>query len=515
MNGSPLPGREFHPDDGPIDVTATFSNKLTSADLTSALPKVRQRADLGAASRPTRKTTIAFLCRSCVRCKVHRILHSNASMPTARLLLVVLILLVPAVLLWDTLVVQGVLAGLVAVTLAVTGRGLRSGESAFLISIIRPLALFAAVPAVWIVFQILPLRLFANPIWKSAETAIGSPLWGSISIDPGASVIALGKYLLLAAIVFLSAAVAVERQRAGSILSAMTFAVTVIALIALANFFFPVSWIAASTQMQAIDLSALGVVVTGAACMRAIEHYESSQSEPQASFRAILALLGFSGAALIICSATLVLTAARQTLFAAGYGFLTLVSLMIIRRYNMGLLGILGITIPALGAAILFVTAYPASRDTSFPLAFAGSTSPARTALNQRILDDAPNLGTGAGTFAALAPVYRGMTDPASGSTAITTAAAVAIDLGRPMLWLAIATAAGAALALSRGSLRRGRDSFYPAMGASCLVTLVILAFVDPSLLGTATGLITANALGLSFAQSRSRTTGQQTRTNQ
>jgi uncharacterized membrane protein YjjP (DUF1212 family) len=122
------------------------------------------------------------------------------------------------------------------------------------------------------------------------------------------------------------------------------------------------------------------------------------------------------------------------------------------------------------------------------------------------MLDDAPVVGTGAGTFAAVAPIYREMDDPASGSVAATAAGTFAIELGQPMLWLITATTVGFILMLLRASLQRGRDSFYPAMGGSCLITLLLLAFTNAGLLGTATSLIAAAVLGLGFAQSKSRT---------
>jgi hypothetical protein len=70
---------------------------------------------------------------------------------------------------------------------------------------------------------------------------------------------------------------------------------------------------------------------------------------------------------------------------------------------------------------------------------------------------------------------------------------------------IAVATAA-AIFILLRASLRRGRDSFYAAMAGSCLITLLLLAFTNAGPLGTATSLIVAAALGLGFAQSKSRT---------
>ena len=160
---------------------------------------------------------------------------------------------------------------------------------------------------------------------------------------------------------------------------------------------------------------------------------------------------------------------------------------------------------PILGGAILLVAAQPVAHDLSVTLAFAEPSAHPLVALNQRMLDDVPLVGTGAGTLAALAPVYREMNDPSAGSAA-TTAGSFAIELGRPMLWLIVAVTVGAIVALLRASLRRGRDSFYPAMGASCLITQLLLGFTNAGLLGTATSLIMASALGLSFAQSKSRT---------
>jgi hypothetical protein len=73
------------------------------------------------------------------------------------------------------------------------------------------------------------------------------------------------------------------------------------------------------------------------------------------------------------------------------------------------------------------------------------------------------------------------------------------------LLLIAMATAV-AIIALLRASLQRGRDSFYPAMGGSCLVTLLLLAFVNAGLLATPVSLIAAATLGLAVVQSKSRT---------
>ena len=64
----------------------------------------------------------------------------------------------------------------------------------------------------------------------------------------------------------------------------------------------------------------------------------------------------------------------------------------------------------------------------------------------------------------------------------------------------------GSIVILLRASLRRGRDSFYPAMAGSRPIALLLFSFINPGLLGTATSLIAAAVIGLGIAQSKSRT---------
>ncbi len=160
---------------------------------------------------------------------------------------------------------------------------------------------------------------------------------------------------------------------------------------------------------------------------------------------------------------------------------------------------------PLLGIALFVMAYHPPERGAGIPLAYAESST-ALITLSQRILEDAPLLGTGAGTFAALAPIYREIDDPPSGPVAATTASTFAIELGKPLLWLITLATVVFSIILFRASLRRGRDFFYSAMGGSCLITLLFLAFTNAGLLGTATELIFAAALGLAVAQSKSRT---------
>lgn len=427
-------------------------------------------------------------------------------MSTTRFILVALICASPAILLWDGLITLGLVAEIAAISLVITARTLRPGETGLLVSIIRPLIVVAAVPALWIVIQALPLRVFAHPIWKSAEVALAHPLGGAISVDPGASILALGQYLSMAAVAFLSAAVAVDRQRAEWILFALTSAVTAVALILLVHkLFFPAGWLAAGSQVEAIDCTAMGIIIAGAACIRSIERYETGHGGPQRSAAALQWTFIACCAALMICTAVLLFDATWQVLFAAGYGFFALASVMLIRRFDLGLVAITGFAVPALGVAILLVAAHPMQRGTSVSLTFAEASSSSLIALSERVLDDAPLVGTGAGTFAAIAPIYREINDPPPEPSAATSAATFAIELGQPMLWLIVAAMTATVIILLRASLQRGRDAFYPAMGGSCLISVLLLAFINSGLLGTTMALIIVATLGLAFAQSKSR----------
>src|SRR5437868_1583544 len=88
--------------------------------------------------------------RSCRALAIER-----SSVSTNRFILFVLLCCSPAILLWDGLMTLGLIAEVLAIALVITARSLRSGETGFLIAIIRrPLAL-SALPALWILIQAL------------------------------------------------------------------------------------------------------------------------------------------------------------------------------------------------------------------------------------------------------------------------------------------------------------------------------------------------------------------------
>lgn len=434
-------------------------------------------------------------------------------MPQARLLLVALICASPAVLFFDGPIMRGILAGVAAVGIAIVSRTMRPGETQFFLSFAKRAAMLVAIPALWMLVQVLPLPFLAHPIWTSAETAIGHPIRGSISIDIGASVTALGFYLNIVAIAFWSAAVAVDRQRAEWILFSLMIATALIGLTIAATNFFGLPHFNATTALfertQAVDCVAMGVMIAGAATIRTLERYETRRASPDRSVSALLRTFAACGIALAICMVVLIMSAPVGTLVATGFGAVALTSVVLIRRLGLGAWGTVAIAVLAIAIAGFLATNEPGLRTKSFTLAFATDAPESLTSMSQRVLGDAPLKGTGAGTFAAIAPIYRDIDDQSVISTAPTAAAAIAIELGRPMLWLIVATIAGAIYGLLRAALRRGRDSFYPMAGASCLITLLFLCFMNMGVLGSAAAMIAAATLGLAIAQSKSRSVQQ------
>ena len=426
-------------------------------------------------------------------------------MSKVRLIVILLICVSPAVLLWDGLIAQGLVAGIVAAGLVLTAGTLRPGEAEFLASIIRPVAAIAAVPALWILLQALPFGFLANPIWASAKLALGRSIASSISVDPAVSIIALGQYLTLGAVAFLSAAVAVDRVRAEWLLFAMTGVGAVFALLLMTHgLFSPVLEFSAFMNAQAADCAAMGAVVAGAACMRSLERYESRHGRSHASVPTLLWTLGACGVALLLCVASVIFQEPPEVLFATACGVVIIAWIIVVRRFRLGAWGVLPFAVVVIVVAVLVFTTHPVERGHSALLAFAPSTS--QGAVSERMLKDAPLVGMGAGTFTALVPIYRAIDDPLNSSEASTMAATFTIELGRPMLWLLALAIAGSILIFLRAALLRGRDSFYPAMGGGCLVTLLLLIFMNAGLLGNATGLIVAVMFGVSIAQSKSRT---------
>ena len=187
----------------------------------------------------------------------------------------------------------------------------------------------------------------------------------------------------------------------------------------------------------------------------------------------------------------------------AVFSVTILLAIVVIRRFDIDIWGTAAIAAIVLTVSVSIVWIQYGHRAADLMTAYSDDT--ALVAITQRILADTPWSGSGAGSFQALANVYRQPSE-ASVVTASTAAAKIAIELGPPLAWMIVAVILLATAVLLRGALRRGRDSFYPALGAGCLMALLIRGFADANIFAQAVSISAAATIGLALAQSSGRT---------
>jgi hypothetical protein len=427
----------------------------------------------------------------------------------APLFLIVLIVTTPALIIFDGPIVHGLITAVAAVSVAIVALRIRPGEAGHLSTTINLVAIIAVVPAAWMLIQLLPLKIIglANPIWESTAAALGKPLSGSISIDPGDTLISLARYLSVAAIAFVAAAAAVDRRRAEWILIALTAAATLIALMVLTAGLSGFAFLSEGGPAghAATDSAGLGVILAVAATFHMFERGKAQP--PDQRGLALWHWLTFVACfiAVAICSLAVIVGATSQAYFAVACGLATLAVVVVTRRFNFGPWGYSAIISVALVVAIAAVASRIGSRTMDLTLAFAARAPAPLITVTQSVLTDTGWAGTGAGTFAAILPIYQDLDELATGSAAPTAAAVIAVEMGRPFLWVILLAAIALVVMLLRGALLRRRDSFYSTAGASCLVAAMLLAFGNAALFSTPVLIIVAVIVGIGIAQSKSR----------
>lgn len=431
------------------------------------------------------------------------------SMSIAYRLFILVVGLSPLFLVDDNLLSHGLLAGYTALLIAIIASTIRPGEAGFVVSLMRPVATIAAVPAAWILVQAAPLPVpsLQHPIWASAQAAL--PVLGSISISPGATLVALARYFSAFGLFFVAAVVTVDRQRAELVLFVLAGVCALLAVLLivhdLGGFVFLGEISSVGCRAAITAAATLGTVLTAAAAVYAIERFETRRSRGEFGFIPFVSIISSSLGAFAVCWIAIVLFTSNAAIFAAATGVLTFALIVGFRRLGLG---------PRLGYVVAIIAvAVPLSliardllgSERDIALRFDMTEAPPSLAAARRIIADTGLLGSGAGTFTALLPIYQDTPDSVALPSAPTTAAALVIELGRPALWIAVIAALAAIVWLIRGALQRGRDSFFPATGASAGVVLLVEAFCDASLLASTTIVIAAALLGLALSQSVSR----------
>jgi hypothetical protein len=414
-----------------------------------------------------------------------------------------LIALCSATLIVDGTIVPSLFPLLAAGGLALVAIYIPPVEAKRFQELVKPVAVGAAIPALWILLQMIPLPFggLAHPVWGSVRGDLSSSVAGSISVDIGATAIALVRYLTFVGALFLATAVTINRDRAETVLVSLAAVTTLISLGHVVSYGFglesPAVW------EEVVSCACLGAILTAACAAFVYERHETRRAKLGFGEAKFIYPLLTSLAAFLICAMAIGLSHSGSVILAACCGVGMFISVFLVRRLHLGRWGAGAIGVTAI--VIVAALASGAAGSNKDPMLAFVKKDPVTLELTQRILADAPFFGDGAGAFSSVLPIYQFGDSGAHERRAVTFAAKLSIEMGRPMLWAAVITAGLAAALLLQASTKRGRDSFYPTAAASCLVSLIVLAFINVSLFGQTLPMLSVIILGLGLAQSRGR----------
>lgn len=374
--------------------------------------------------------------------------------------------------------------------------------------------LAALFPIVWMALQIAPLPFasFANTIWPTTAAALNDPsLPGHISLDPGATLRGLISYLTMISLVVSAVIITKDRQRAETVLfvlSAVTTFMSVEVLICQLDSFAGVipatNTVAANAFAAAAALAALvNAAVIGLWIERQLTR--STTSNWPAGPTLFAPLWGLCG---IAVSLTAMRSLAQNSLLCAtGLGFAVIFFIAIVRRlgFRPWLSAILFALLLAMAGAVA-IPRLQSTPATGLP-GFVTSADKDSIAIAERALTDSSWVGSGVGTFEILARTYRDF-DAKADLHPPSTAVSIAIEWGRPALFVLIGVAVQLFLVTFLGAIRRGRASFFSSAAAAGVLVVVCDAFCDSSLLNPTVQIIVAILIALGLSQSTGRTSG-------
>jgi len=423
-------------------------------------------------------------------------------MIAAFIMLTSLIALLPALVMVDGILANGVVSAIVGIAMVTVVLALDTSGLNRFSRLLGPTAFVVVfIPCLWMLLQVLPIsiRALANPVWVSTATALDQPFVGAISLDISATLLSLARYCAILAAAFVTATVTLDKQRAESVLSLLT---GIAALIAAELIGYNLGYLRLpgyeylGERADATIIAIIGFILSCATAIRTYEHLDGKKHR-KSRMMAIVAASA-SMAALLICLSAILISGDPVLFLAALFGAGILIAVLAIRRWRLGPLGQAGIAALAAVAVFGFFAAVPAKKDADPILA---SSTQGQISSIERMLSDAKWGGSGAGSFEALLPIYR---DTADSLEIPTAAAIIAIEMGRPFLWTCVIVALMGASTLFRRALLRGRDYVYSSAGAGCIIALLISLFANDGILGLTPSLMISVVCGLAFAQSKS-----------
>lgn len=399
----------------------------------------------------------------------------------------------------------GLICSLLAVALIAVGMSRHSASLGRLhrSSIPSFAVLVVLLPCLWMLFQAAPLPgdWLTNAVWSSASSALGLPITGSITVDTGATLLAFAQYWAALSMAGVVIVLAFDRRAAELTLYFLTFIAVAAAAVRIVDSLGYLDLVQHRETGRyfpgTLILSAVGIILASATEIRLRERLRSRRIE-QEFRRWTMVGLAAGAMGLAICTVAVVIEADPILLFAGLFGAGVLFGIFVIRQWSLSAWGRAGVI--AVGAIILlaFVATVQIKRNTD------SATSPSQNqVVIDRMLSDAPALGSGAGTFASLLPIYREADLPEFRRVDVA-AARITIEMGRTFLWISILALGGIAIVFARGGVTRGRDYVYASAGAGVIVAVLILMFTTDDLLSMPASIFISAVAGLAWTQSRS-----------
>ncbi|SHJ85771.1 hypothetical protein SAMN05444159_1704 [Bradyrhizobium lablabi] len=422
-------------------------------------------------------------------------------------ILIALLALTPALIIANNTLLQQVAAVIALLALAIATAATRGFEIRQLIKIVRPVAVLLALPAIWMIVQATPIPVgrLTQPIWASSASYLQAHAFGYISLDQGKTLGCLLIYGFGVAIIILTILLARDRKRAEQILltSSGVTVLTVLLLLVIESGHFDILKGAESDPKGLLPaISSLGMIFCLASAARVAERRASSFGDNAFWKRVpslIVCAIGF-----LICFLALVAFGNVNLGIVATCAIVTFASVQIFRRFDVAQWSIDLFLLLIGAAAVAAIWHHAGTPSVPFIIQFADMPSSDAAATAARIYADTGPLGNGAGTYAALFPMYRIAGQPIQGAPTIVTA--LAIEWGLPALLVLLVAVLWLVSRLVHGALSRGRDSFYPAAAAACTVILLGQALCSTTISQWSVMLIGEVMIGLGLAQSIKRT---------
>jgi len=376
------------------------------------------------------------------------------------------------------------------------------------LAIFKPLRFAALLPAAWMLLQIAPVPLgsIEHPVWRSAAAALAKPLSGHVSVDLGYTLRGLFGYLSLISLTFATSVLTRNRDRAETLLFALC-AITTFTAIELILFrdlaLFKPETMPGDFADSLVALAAFGTILNASFIVRAVERHETRALREPRRFRNTLGMILLGAAGAIICLTALIHCTTDDSLIAMASGLTVVCLVPLIRRLRLGRWTTATVCVAVLVAWGGVIALRLAANPSVNPLFRFAKFDAADAAATLRMMADASWTGAGVGSYQALAAIYRDA-GGAPGHAALHTIASMALEWGHVGMLIGFVLLLQLLLALFRGALSRGKDSFYAAGAAACLVTVFCEAFCDASFTDVTVQMLTAIIVGLGLSQTTS-----------